>query len=370
MADPDHCFSIYNLVNYSKHFPMSDSGFSAEDSGSERYVTHPSRPYPSMLVYWDMDQVCRYANDAALNWFQHKKEDVIDRMRLTDFVGKTLYQDNQSRILAAQHGKPARFEKKLESPAGGKLTALISLMPDVTNGRTKGVYGHAADIGQIRQSADKVLSDEKKLLHAVIAIQEKERSVIAEMLRDNVNQLLVYVSLMMQGKTMGKDNQRFTEDMMQTIQQAILELNRLSSHLYPSGLSLLGLIPSIESLLSEYRSDYGMDIRFLAPDPRMEELAHDEKLSVFRIIQDYLSLLTNNRQFSPVDIQLRYRNRLLQLQIEVQHPAGSAEKDSDAYRDIRSRIEFYNGHFREYTTAAKRIFRARLVFPGVTAVRN
>jgi len=41
----------------------------------------------AMLAYWDKNLVCRFANDAYFEWFGKKKEDMINRITLTELLG-------------------------------------------------------------------------------------------------------------------------------------------------------------------------------------------------------------------------------------------------------------------------------------------
>lgn len=345
---------------------MSHSGSPADDDDGESAPVSRKKKaphtYPPMLMYWDKHEVCRFINDASLEWFNHSAEHVIGKMDIRRFVGNDLYNENRLHIRSVLSGLPQFYNRTLKIDSKGELSALISLIPDIRNGQTEGFYAHVADVGQLQKKADARLADEKELLKAIINIQENERANIAEILRDNVNQLLVYVNLMLQGKKEEGGPQVFSDEMHQAIQQAVLELNNLSNQLYPSGLSLLGLLPSIENLISNFRQAGAPDISFFCNDANIEELSTQDKLSIYRIIQDFTGMILNQRKSSYIIIELSYRDFCLMIRIVFNGDGPVVNHQSDSFRDIRSRIDYYSGKMRKFHREDEQVFMAHLVF--------
>jgi len=344
---------------------MSQSGNSAaDDSGSEQVTQRKRihRPYPAMLAYWDKNERCRFVNDAGLEWFNQTSGSVIGKMHIRNFVGQDLYTENRYYIRSVLSGHPHIFERTIKDKDKGDIPVLVTLIPDISDGETTGFYAHVADVGHLKKKSEEKLANEKELLRAIIEIPEKERSHIAEILRDNVNQLLVYVNLMMQGKQDNHEDQSFSAEMKQAIHQAVLELNKLSNQLYPSGLSLPGLLPSIENLISNYRQPGAPDISFYCNDPQIEALSHQDKLSVYRIVQDFISLILNRRKSSYILTELSYRDFCLMIRIAYNGDGPRIDHASDEFRDIRSRIDYYSGKIREFHREEEMVFIAHLVF--------
>ena len=344
---------------------MSDSGNTAADGSGSEHVIHKRsthRPYPAMLAYWDKDERCRYVNRAGLEWFNQKAESVIGKMCIRDFVGQDIYNENRYYIRSALSGHPHVFERSLKAADKGEFSAVVTFIPDDSKGEIVGFYVHVTDVGHLKKKSEEKLADEKELLRAIIDIQEKERSQISEILRDNVNQLLVYVNLMMQGKNDNPEQGLYSEDMKLAIHQAVLELNKLSNQLYPSALSLLGLLPSIENLISNYRQQGTPDISFYCNDPQIEELSHKDKLSVYRIVQDFIGLILNRRKSSYIITELSYRDFCLMIRIVYNGEGANIDHRSDEFRDIRSRIDYYSGKIREFHREDEKVFMAHLVF--------
>jgi hypothetical protein len=344
---------------------MSHSGNSAaDDRGSEleRKKRKGQAPYPPMLAYWDKNQVCRFINKAGLDWFNKKPDAVIGKMNIQEYIGPELYSENRFYIESALAGQPHVVERSLKAEGKGEISAIVTFIPDFRDEETVGFYVHIADVGQLKRKTEKKLADEKELLKAIIDIQEKERLTISDMLRDNVNQLLVYVNLMLQGKNADESSGHISEEMKQAIQQAILELNKLSNQLYPSGLSLLGLLPSIKNLISIYRQEDNTDISFYCNDSSIEELSQHDKLSVYRIIQEFIVLVATKRKSSYIQIELNYRDYCLMIRFVYNGKDIEIDHASDEFRDISSRIDYYSGKIKEFREEDEAVFITHLVF--------
>ncbi|MBI3139293.1 MAG: PAS domain-containing protein [Sphingobacteriales bacterium] len=344
---------------------MSHRGNTAGDDGGVRQNNEPAvlitEQIPPLLAGWNKEQVCEFVNAASLDWFGKDRQTVTGNIKLPDLLGQVLFTQQLPFIQSVLAGNLHMFEAIFPVPGKPLCQALVSYIPNLEQDQVKGFYLHLADIGYLKQSRNKNLAVEKELLRAVIDIQEKERAGIAELLRDNVNQLLVYVNLMLQGKIVDEDNRKFTEDMMHTIQQAILELNNLSNRLYPSGLSMLGLIPSIKTLLSGYRKEYEADIQFSCNDASIEELKNDDKLSIFRIIQDFVSLLLINYG-RLIHIGLSFHAFSLMIRIVYNNNGQAIDKSGSEFRDIQSRINYYGGKVEEFQRGENQVFITQLVF--------
>ncbi|MBN8685420.1 MAG: PAS domain-containing protein [Chitinophagales bacterium] len=317
---------------------------------------------PALLAYWDSGLTCRYINNKSAEWFGKARESVIDKMSLEDFLGTTLFIQQLPTVQSVLKGQAQFAECKLTIQQTARH-CLINFLPDKQDGTINGFFFMITDIGLLRAKTDKQLADEKALLRSIITIQEEERSGIADKLRDNVNQLLVYVNLMLQGTKNEHYTPAFTEEMRLTIQQAITELNLLSNHLYPSGLNLLGLLPSLENLLSSYRiTNPETDISLACNTETIEDLEEPEKLSVYRIVQDFLTLIMQQRKCRLIQTELSYRDRCLMLRILFDNAGNGIDKASNAFRDIQSRIDYYNGKIRGFGDSDEQVYIIHLVF--------
>ena len=219
---------------------------------------------------------------------------------------------------------------------------------------------HVADVTRIKQLEAKLLDTRREMLRSVIETQEKERADIAEALRDSVNQTLVYCKLMLDGKISDRLDMPVQEKLKTYIHQAINELNTLSISLIPSDLTLIGLIGGTQNYIDNFIPARPFDIDFEFEEDGIEELQLSDKLSIFRIIQDFLILITESLKATRIKIRLLYANRCLQLQLTHDDADYSFQMNSKESRDIGHRVEYYGGDLEETKSGRGKTLSIRL----------
>jgi PAS domain S-box-containing protein len=125
----------------------------------------------AMLAYWDNQQVCRFANDAYLHWFNASFAEMINKMTLKELLGP-LYELNRPYIEAALQGREQTFEQEITLPNGTKRQVLASYYPDIQDGQVKGFFAHVADITptklleqELRRSNDIIKRQNQRLMN-------------------------------------------------------------------------------------------------------------------------------------------------------------------------------------------------------------
>ena len=99
----------------------------------------------AMLSYWDEHMICRYMNKASSDWFGKKREDVIDKMNMREFLGD-VYFKNEPYIIKALQGVTQVFEREFTTSSGNIKRGLITYHPDIEYGIVKGFFAHVVDI--------------------------------------------------------------------------------------------------------------------------------------------------------------------------------------------------------------------------------
>ncbi len=107
----------------------------------------------AMLAYWDKNQICRFANNAYLDWFGKSYEEmIVNQVTLKELLGETLYQKNLPYIEEVLQGKPQKFEREIITPSGEIKHALASYIPDIKNNTVGGFFVHVADITEKKKT--------------------------------------------------------------------------------------------------------------------------------------------------------------------------------------------------------------------------
>lgn len=315
----------------------------------------------AMLAYWDKDLVCRFANDAYLEWFGKTKEEMIDKMTIDKLLGPTLYQKNLPFITEALKGYKQVFEREIPTPDGkGLRQSLATYFPHVADGEVKGFFVHVADVSYIKQLEAFVSKFRLNMLRDVIEAQEAERAHISSLLRDSVNQTLTHCKLVLQAKMHG-DNELANDKILERgIDQAIKELNMLSINLTPSAIKDFGFIAEMKLYIESNMR--GIPIKFICKNNGIEELALHDKLSLFRIIQCFLTMVTEEEKQNAVRVKVDYENRKVAMELSVANEDFPFKRDNKQIMDIMTRIEYHNGQIEHYSLKNEKMLSIKISF--------
>jgi len=102
----------------------------------------------AMLAYWDRNLVCRFANEAYLEWFGISPDQLIDKMSLKTVLGP-LYEKKLVHIQNALAGKIQIFERPILTPSHIAKIARATYVPDLVNGDVKGFYVQVIDVSPL-----------------------------------------------------------------------------------------------------------------------------------------------------------------------------------------------------------------------------
>src|SRR5690606_28595527 len=83
----------------------------------------------AMIAFWDIDQVCVFANHAYLAWFGKTREQMIG-ITLEQLLGP-IYPKNLPYIRAAYAGHVQVFEREIPTPDGRIRHSLATYTPHV-----------------------------------------------------------------------------------------------------------------------------------------------------------------------------------------------------------------------------------------------
>lgn len=111
----DKCYEdVINLFVWGLTFIKQPFNLLLELLGMLKYKEQDIHDYailvsdhvPAMLAYWDSNLFCRFANHAYLDWFGVRREDMIDKMHISELLGNSLYELNMPFIEGVLSGLP------------------------------------------------------------------------------------------------------------------------------------------------------------------------------------------------------------------------------------------------------------------------
>lgn len=169
----------------------------------------------------------------------------------------------------------------------------------------------AKDISERKKMEDELLikqiSHQKQLTQASIDGQEKERREVGKELHDNIGQQLTTIKLFLDlAKTTADEATNEMVNMaLKGVSEVINEVRAMSRSLVPSTLNDLGLIESINELTDSIARTMIMKIELDYFEFDEETMQENQKLTLYRIIQEQLNNIVKHAEAKNVFINLR-----------------------------------------------------------------
>ena len=183
--------------------------------------------------------------------------------------------------------------------------------------------------------------------------QEEERRRVASELHDSLGQNLLIIKnralLGIDGPSADVAREQLAE-ISDTASAAIDEVRRIAHNLRPAELDHLGLTRSVEALLRRMSSS--SPILFSGDlEPVDELLTKDAQVSVFRIVQEWLSNVARHSQANAALVSLRRDDRWLRLRIRddgtgfSRTDSAQNERPGIGLRSIAERVQMLGGTY-------------------------
>lgn len=186
----------------------------------------------------------------------------------------------------------------------------------------------------------------KQELRSVIEKQETDNQNIVYALRDNINQTLAAVK-MYQGEAMQQQyNNTLLEKSYSLTDEAMRDVSKLCMQLHPAVIADIGLIEGMKDYAASLQSLYKVQVQFVCREPLIEQIPLQDKLSVFRIIQDYLDITLQYSAASMIKTEILYSAEKITLRLsqnDLQFRFLQQLK-ATAHNSINNRVTYYNGH--------------------------
>lgn len=323
----------------------------------------------AMLAYWDTNQICRFANSAYMEWFGRSKDEMVDKITMKELLGPSLYEKNLPYIKAALTGQKQVFDRVIPIQDGTWRHTLATYTPDIINGKVTGFFAHVADISYIKELEARLVHSKQEMLRNVIETQERERMNIEHILNENVTQMLVYCKMLL-SHDKSKIDLDLNKNILDSINQAIGQLKELSFNLTPTGIKHFGFINGTEDYIEHLKTEHPIKFSFEYNDSNIEDLDLEDKLSIFRIIQNFILILAQEPEVEKITILLHYNFPNLALKLSHNSRNFVLPKSSREYMDIEQRLEYYGGKTTELTTADENTLHIELNVNNVVNLYN
>jgi diguanylate cyclase (GGDEF)-like protein/PAS domain S-box-containing protein len=117
----------------------------------------------AMVAFWDINQVCVFANRAYYDWFGKTPDEIVGRT-IEQLLGP-LYVLNLPYLRAAYAGQRQVFEREIPTPGGQTRHSLATYIPYVVDGEVRGIFVHVADVTPLKRLEQELKAARAKAEH-------------------------------------------------------------------------------------------------------------------------------------------------------------------------------------------------------------
>ncbi len=147
------------------------------------------------------------------------------------------------------------------------------------------------------------------LIHETLSAEEAERKRIAQELHDGLGQSLysIYIGLKgieAQQKGNGNDHSHFSV-LEKTVQHAMKEVKNLSYQLRPGTLDMLGLVPSLQTLIQFLNEQTETEIQLVYDLDEDRRFSPKMELHLYRIVQEAVNNAIKYADASKITVKLK-----------------------------------------------------------------
>ncbi|ANE49236.1 PAS domain S-box protein [Flavisolibacter tropicus] len=313
---------------------------------------------------WDWDIVAdrivtdgfEEAENERKNWHSLEESlgevNVKDRERIKESLHKAI----------ADKGRQYWEEEYSALDGKGSYKTVIDKGYIIRNasGKAMRMIGAQHDITELKVLQHRLLEQEKnrqrEIVKAVIDAQEKERHEIAHELHDNVNQLLTTCKLQLEAAEHYANDETYLSRISSYVQSIINEIRSISHQLNPANIGTIGLIPTIDDIVSKINAAGKLAIAFDYKKIKANErFDKDIELIIFRIIQEQIQNIIKHAAAKQASIALEKNQSKLYLSIEDDGKGFdlSVTKKGLGLTNIINRAEYFGGEVEINTSLGK-----------------
>ncbi|NBV75417.1 MAG: histidine kinase [Methylococcaceae bacterium] len=261
-----------------------------------------------------------------------------------------------------------------------KSLAAISVMVGTLRSIETGNYHHrlpsfsaleldtiANAINHLSSELQQAQSANQALTRHTLSIQEAERQQLSQDLHDEFGQSLTAIKVMAAAAVSPKaDLTQISRSIQDSCEHLIQVLRSMMQQLHPLILSQLGLVATLEDLVSVWQKRYPNLDWQLDYDPDIDHLPDALSIQLFRVIQECLTNCVRHAQAQQIKIELHTLETTQELQLAISDD-GQGCSDQQLYsgfglKGIRERIHSLKGRL-DIITAPQQGMQITAIIP-------
>ena len=237
-------------------------------------------------------------------------------------------------------------------------------------GKPVRILGAIRDLTEQKKLEKQLIEEQaqrhKAITQASLEAQELEKSNISRELHDNVNQILMSAKLFMDtAKRIPDEANDLLDKAIEYQLIALQEIRKLSKSLSTSHIKAVGLRDSVNDIVQNMKL-LNLDVQFIFNNKVEEKLSDEQRLMLFRIIQEQTSNIIKYASAKTIQIIINQQDKMITLSITDDgvgfDPSNENEKGI-GFINITNRAEAYNGKVNIISAPGKGC-RLELIFPA------
>ncbi|MGN6399151.1 MAG: sensor histidine kinase [Flavisolibacter sp.] len=322
------------------------------------------------VLLQDAEGYIQMSNNAALKVFDEKEETLLHKQIwkiYSDIIqenGKA-FEPTEGPIRKAIHTRQLVKDVVIgiwHQHKKDRIWLLLTADPILDEaGNLLHVICSFTDITERKRLEQKLLSDQinhqKQLTQATIDGQEAERHEIGKELHDNFGQQLTTIKLFLDMAKSGASDSgiEMINMALKGVMDVINEIRSMSRSLVPHTLKDLGLVDSIAELVDSFSRTQLVSIDFEHEDFDEDDLPENQKLTLFRIVQEQLNNIIKHADAEGIALQLKNTIQSVVLEIRDDGKGFDLQKlrKGLGFTNIRNRAELFGGKMEIFSRPGK-----------------
>jgi PAS domain S-box-containing protein len=245
--------------------------------------------------------------------------DEIKEMMPLDFIDKNDSYVVQKAIEEAFNHGHAFIEANLLSKDGEKIPFYFTGTA-IKFANAQCLLGTGIDLSPLKSLEAKLsqqkITEQKKVMQAMIDAEEKERNKLGLELHDNVNQILSVVRMYLAILNSDQPMQEVTlSKTIELLNKAMEEIRQLSHSLAVSYKFETGFADALQTLVDQIKltKDFSIELNIV---PKFDEYAsNNQKLAIYRILQEQLNNIMKHAKASNVKVDITITGKNIVLSV-------------------------------------------------------
>jgi PAS domain S-box-containing protein len=262
------------------------------------------------------DVMCEYTGYTREEFLSMNPGDILSE------EARAIYYERARKLLIGEQ-VPAAIEYRIRAKAGREFWVFLNTRPAYENGRVKGATAVVHDITERRKTEDALKRSEERLRSLsseLIKGQENYRAQVARELHDELGQSLALLKHRVRSiKKRVPENesslQRNCDEAIDSVDEIISQIRRLSKELSPSILKDIGISPALRWLGQNFTEQYSIPIS-IDIDEISGLFSKEAQMSLYRISQEALTNIGKHAEASHVTFTVKKKMGSIAFVIE------------------------------------------------------